>query len=413
MIRFIHTADVHFGMENYGKIDSTTGIHTRLLDFHRSFTHCIDYALAHQVDFFLLSGDVYKTANPTPTQQKLLLQCLLRLYQANIPVVIIIGNHDNPVSFGRAHSMALFSELPLEGFHVIAIPESFVLNTKSGPVQIVGIPWPTRNSLALSERHQHKNAQEITTYIAQAVHQIVTAYAQQLDPTIPAVLAAHLTVSNGIFSGSEKRAIYGTDPILLPSQLAIPPFDYVGLGHLHRYQNLNPHGYPALVYSGSIDRIDFGERKETKGFCDVTIEKKGTTHHEFIEIATRPFIHVEVHLNEQQNQTQQICQALKQHDIKDAIVKIIYHIPSGKKDFVDLNAIQRACAEALHVVNIIPIHQQVARTRRSNLDISMPFEQLLETYFESKPELKSKKETLIAKIMSLQEQLELVQEEGE
>ena len=413
MIHFIHTADIHFGMENYGKIDSATGIHTRLLDFHHSFTQCIDYALAHQVDFFLLSGDAYKTANPTPTQQKLLLQCLLRLYQANIPVIIIIGNHDNPVSFGKAHSMALFSELPLEGFHVIAIPESFVLNTKSGPVQIVGIPWPTRNSLALSERHQHKNAQEITTYIAQAVHQIVSTYAQQLDPTIPAVLAAHLTVSNGIFSGSEKRAIYGTDPILLPSQLAIPPFDYVALGHLHRYQNLNPHGYPALVYSGSIDRIDFGERKETKGFCDVTITAKGNTKHEFIEVSTRPFVHIEVHLNEQQNQTQQICQAIKQHDIKDAIVKIIYHIPSGKKDFVDLNALQRACTEALHVVNIIPIHQQIARTRRSNLDISMPFEQLLETYFESKPELKSKKETLITKIMSLQEQLEQAQEEGE
>lgn len=33
MITLFHTADVHFGVENYGKIDATTGIHTRLLDF--------------------------------------------------------------------------------------------------------------------------------------------------------------------------------------------------------------------------------------------------------------------------------------------------------------------------------------------------------------------------------------------
>lgn len=90
--------------------------------------------------------------------------------------------------------------------------------------------------------------------------------ANKLDHSIPAVLASHLTVSTGIFSGSEKRAIYGNDPVLLPSQLAIPPFDYVALGHLHRYQNLNQKGYPAIVYSGSVERVDFGERREDKGF---------------------------------------------------------------------------------------------------------------------------------------------------
>ena len=49
------------------------------------------------------------------------------------------------------------------------------------------------------------------------------------------------------------------------------------MGHLHRYQNLNQHGYPAVVYSGSIERVDFGERKEDKGFCFVKIIEKGTT----------------------------------------------------------------------------------------------------------------------------------------
>src|SRR6202030_3232161 len=102
-------------------------------------------------------------------------------------------------------------------------------------------------------------------YISQAVAHIIKDAAEKLDPTVPAVLAGHLTVSSGIFSGSEKRAVYGNDPVLLPSQLAVAPYDYVALGHLHRYQNLNPQGHPAIVYSGSIERIDFGERKEEKG----------------------------------------------------------------------------------------------------------------------------------------------------
>ena len=98
MIRFIHTADIHFGMENYGRIDPTTGIHSRLLDFNNSLNSCIDYAIDHDVDFFLFSGDAYKTATPSPTQQRLLIQSFLRLYDAHIPVIIIVGNHDHPVS---------------------------------------------------------------------------------------------------------------------------------------------------------------------------------------------------------------------------------------------------------------------------------------------------------------------------
>ena len=100
MIQFIHTADIHFGMENYGKIDPKTGIHTRLLDFEKCLNFCIDYAIEQDVDFFMFSGDAYKTATPSPTQQKLLIKCFLRLNEAKIPVVIVVGNHDHPLCFG-------------------------------------------------------------------------------------------------------------------------------------------------------------------------------------------------------------------------------------------------------------------------------------------------------------------------
>jgi exonuclease SbcD len=101
-MKFIHTADIHFGMENYGRIDPSTGIHSRLLDFERALTFIVDTALEENIDFFLFSGDAYKTATPSPTQQKLLMNSLFRLYKAGIPVIIIVGNHDNPLSFGKA-----------------------------------------------------------------------------------------------------------------------------------------------------------------------------------------------------------------------------------------------------------------------------------------------------------------------
>lgn len=411
MIRFIHTADIHFGMENYGKLDTKTGIHSRLLDFEKALNHCIDRAIEENVDCFLFSGDAYKTAHPSPTQQKLFMQCFFRLYKANIPVVIVVGNHDNPLSFGKASSLDVFSELPLDGFHVMAKPGILQIKTNNGPLNIVGIPWPTRNTISMSDKHSGKSATQITDYIAKAVGMIITDYAKKIDPAIPAVLMGHLTVSTGIFSGSEKRAIYGTDPVLLPSQLAIEPFDYVALGHLHRYQDLNPHGYPSVVYAGSIERIDFGERKEEKGFCLVEIEKKGTTKHQFIQVPTRPFLQLEIKLDAHKDQTEQILEKLKNIDITDAVVKILYHVPQGKKDLVDLQAIERACSAAMHLVGIIPIRQPSIRDKRAALKIDMDLQTLLENYFETRSATKDKKSQLIEKTLQLMQEAENQEEE--
>jgi DNA repair protein SbcD/Mre11 len=402
MITFIHTADIHFGMENYGRIDAKTGIHTRLLDFVKALNFCIDKAIEESVDFFLFSGDAYKTHHPSQTQQKMLLQCLLRLYKAGIPIVIVIGNHDHPLSFGKAHALDLFGAMPLDGFHVFSKPGTLTLTTKNGPINIVGIPWPTRNTIAITDKHKEKSTSELTEYISKAVAHIIADYAKQLDPTIPAILASHITVSTGIFSGSEKRAIYGNDPMLMPSQLALHPFDYVALGHLHRHQNLNPSGYPAIVYAGSIERIDFGERKEEKGFCLVRIPEKGKATYEFIQGPSRPFIQIDVKLKAGISQTDQIVEAIKKHDITDAIVKIVYHIPAEKKDMVDLKIIQYACETALDLIGVIPIHTLEPREKRNcALKVTMDLPELLTTYFTAKPELADKKNDLIEKTLIL------------
>jgi len=399
MIRFVHTADIHLGMENYGKIDAKTGIHTRLLDFSRALDYCIDVAIDHHIDLFIFAGDAYKTAHPTQTHQKLLFQSFMRLYKANIPIVIIIGNHDNPLSFGKAHALDIVSTMPFDGFHVVAKPTILALQTKSGPINVVGIPWPTRNSIALADKNIAASATDITQYISRSVATIIKNFAAQLDPSVPAVLAAHLTVANGIFSGSEKRAIYGIDPLFLPSELAIAPFDYVALGHLHRYQNLMQNGSPAVVYSGSLERIDFGERNDEKGFCLVTIAAKGETHHEFIKTPTRPFVQIEVILRAREVPfTQQIIEEITKHTIKDAIVKIVYHLPSHSLDTVDLKTVQHACHAAHYVVGIFPIRKKEVREQRTHIfgSASTDVPTLLSLYCDTKPALKEKKDILIS-----------------
>lgn len=403
MIRFIHTADIHLGTENYGKLDPKLGIHSRLLDFERALKVCIDRAIAEDVDFFLFCGDAYKTAHPSPTQQRILLRSLMRLYEAHIPVVIVVGNHDNPLSLGKAHSLEIFKELPLHGFYVIHQPAVVRLETRGGPISIVGIPWPSRTSMALNNDLSSHHA-AYASCIVENINKIIQHFVAQLDPRLPAILAAHATISTGIFSGSEKRAIYSSDPVFMPSDLARQPFDYVALGHLHRHQNLNAQGYPAVVYAGSLERIDFGERNEEKGFCLVSIAEKGSTRYEFIKTPTRPFIQIDAQLDNKSDQTHQLIDIIKTYPIDDAIVKITYQVPAGTRDSVSIQKVQAACASAMHLVGVIPIRAAIIREQRPAARIDMDLPTLLGTYFDTKPAWKQKKQNLIELALSLHEE---------
>ena len=69
-IKLLHTADIHIGMENYGRIDPATGINARVMDFLRRLSDVADYAIEQGVDIFVFAGDAYKTRDPNPTYQR-------------------------------------------------------------------------------------------------------------------------------------------------------------------------------------------------------------------------------------------------------------------------------------------------------------------------------------------------------
>lgn len=414
-MKFIHTADIHFGMENYGRVDAKTGIHSRLLDFEKVLNFCVDKAIEEDVDFFLFAGDAYKTANPTPTHQRLFTSCLLRLHKLNIPIVMVVGNHDHPLSFGKANAIEIFSQMPLGGFYVISTIETIIITTKSGPVQILGVPWPTKNSLALNS--PTNNPVEVTKLISTNTAKIIADLVSQLDSELPSVLVGHLTIATGIFSGSEKKAIHGTDPIFLSHELAISPIDYVALGHLHRFQDLNQASTSKIpvVYSGSLERIDFGERREDKGFCLVTIDKiqdnlgyKKVTNYKFIKTPVRPFIQIEVQLTDlpDKNYTDQIIEEISHYNITSGILKILYFVPPTKKDRIDMVKIHQACITAWYTVGIIPIYSQVIKEKRSTVKVDMDISDLLSIYLDTKIEYKKNKKQLIDKALELQNLVE-------
>ena len=155
VIRFIHFADLHIGVETYGRPDAASGLSTRMLDFLGALDELVDRAIADDVDLVLFAGDAFKTREPTQTQQREFARRIRRLVEANIPVFLLIGNHDLPSAYSRATALEIYDTLAIPRVTVRSRPGVSVIETKSGPVQIAALPW--MNISQLLTRDEYKN----------------------------------------------------------------------------------------------------------------------------------------------------------------------------------------------------------------------------------------------------------------
>ena len=250
-MKIIHFADLHLGVENYGHIDPATGLSSRLNDFLAVFDELVDYALEKKVDLVLFCGDAYKSREPTQTQQREFARRISRLATAGIPILLLTGNHDLPNAIGRATATEIFDTLAIKNVYVANKPEIYKIPTASGDIQIVAIPWLRRSALLASEDTKNFNMEQLNQKMQEAITQIISDKAAALDSSLPAILAAHVSVSSAK-AGSESMMSIGQEPIILLSSVALPAFDYVALGHIHKQQVLSEN--PPVVYAGSLER---------------------------------------------------------------------------------------------------------------------------------------------------------------
>ncbi len=319
-INVLHFADIHIGMENYGHIDSSTGINSRVIDFLRRFDEVIDYGLSHDVDLVIFAGDAFKTRDPSPTLQREFARRVKRFVDANVPVVMLVGNHDLPAMEKKASSIDIYRTLGVPNVIIGWEEAVHVIDTKRGKAQVATAPYPMRNRLLSQTEHHGKSIEELDKSLQDIVGDNIRALAEQLDPTLPAILTGHFTVSGATY-GSERSVMIGRDVAVLKSVLADGPWDYVALGHIHKHQDLNEGRYPAMVYSGSLERIDFGEEKEAKGFCWIELEKGHTTW-QFVAAHPRPFVTINLDVREEDDPTLAAQAALAQYDLAEAIVRV-------------------------------------------------------------------------------------------
>jgi exonuclease SbcD len=404
-MKLLHTADIHLGAKNYGRTDYASGLNTRLLDTRRSLDFMVQRALDEEVDCFLFCGDAYHTPDPTPTQQKLFAEALRPLADAGIPLVLLVGNHDHPVTFGRASSLDIFQHLA-GTVHYFAQPQTATIETTSGPLQLVAMPWPVRSRVLAREEYRAMKPDEVRQFIEEKYVTYIARQAREtLDPDVPTVLAGHFSVQGAELAGSERTSLLAQEPKFGVGQLAVPPIDYVALGHIHRPQDRNEGGDIPVVYAGSIERVSFKERDEPKGFYLVEIADgpaRGRPQMTYVETPARPFVAVYVDAREAAEPTEAVVNAIAQHDLADAVVRVRYRIDEAQVPHLDPARIRAALADADTVAALERTVDPAERRRRTVVTREAGLEDALRQYLAQHDDLADVADDLVAAALDLE-----------
>lgn len=404
-VKLLHFADVHIGMENFGRLDGETGLNSRVRDFLRRLDEMIAFAKDNQVDLTVFAGDAFKTRTPSPTLQD---QFAYRVQDlaALAPVVMLVGNHDLPPADKKASSIQIYDTLRVPNVTVASQFEVFPVVTPAGTVIIGAAPYPLRQRLLREGDSAGLSIADIDEKMRTVLAQTLDALAADADALstqhdgCPRILTGHFTVEGAVW-GSERGIMLGRDIQAPLSALADSRWDYVALGHIHKHQNLTDGraDVPPVVYAGSLDRVDFGEENELKGYCWVEL-RRGGAKWGFKRSKARPFLTLRADLRESSDPTRTLLALIEEQaeEVRDAVVRVRVQLTPETDALLDESAPRDALRRA--GANFIAPFQRVVdqgvRARLGETPESLTDAELLERYLISREVAPERRAHLLA-----------------
>ncbi|SKB12379.1 Nuclease SbcCD, D subunit [Planktothrix sp. PCC 11201] len=388
MIKILHLSDIHLGSGfSHGQINPETGLNTRLEDFTATLGRCIDRAIAEPVDLVLFGGDAFPDATPAPYVKQAFAAQFRRLVDAEIPTVLLVGNHDQHSQGQGGASLGIYRTLGVPGFVVGDSLATHTIPTRNGAIQVITLPWLTRSTLLTRPETEGLSLEAVNQLLIERLTVVLEGEIRQLDPESPTILLGHLMADKANL-GAERFLAVGKGFNIPLSLLTRSCFDYVALGHVHKHQNLNRTNDPPVIYPGSIERVDFSEEKEDKGFVLVEVEK-GQVKWQFCALPVRSFCTIKVDISKSDDPLQTLIKVIEKNHIQDAVVRLIYQLRSDQLDSVNNTELHQLLSAA-HSYTIKPeLVSQLARPRLPELDSGSSIDPLdaLKTYLTSREDL--------------------------
>jgi DNA repair protein SbcD/Mre11 len=319
-MRIVHLADTHLGYRQFaGKLDPARKLNQRECDVYAAWHRAVDVAIERRVGAVVHAGDLFDSPRPAPRALAEALDGFARLRDAGIPLIAIAGNHSTP-RFRSGGSV--FEVLQRFGVHAAwERPETF---------RIAGVAFHA----VPHEADEEALRRDIDSLVP--------------DPDADAnVLILHADL-NAVPSSSYGEA---SATELDQEVLAHAPFDYIAMGHLHRFQAPQANA----IYPGSLERLDFADLEGMKAVLEVDLAV-GAGAPGFVvrhPLATRPMLDLAVDCRDLDPGAvlAAIEAALEGNELTGAVVRV--RLDALQRDVyqaLDLGRLERLVEPCLHHV---------------------------------------------------------------
>jgi len=271
-IKFIHTADLHLGSNLHLKFDQDISYKNKfgnpVLDSFKKITRT---AIEENVDFIIISGDLFDSDERSVNALKVFNSEAEKLKNEDIPIYLIAGNHD-----------------PLNNFNQI-----FTLNSNV--------------KIFTSENDEIKEYKKNNKLKARLIGQ---SYRGNSDSR--KMYSSYNPPDKGVFNIALLHTQldpnnYNYVPCSIDELKENKKIDYWALGHIHQNEIINDKN-PVITYPGIPQGRDFGE-KDKKGFYLVELTQNNDPKLDFIYSSKYIWKEVDITIDEK-NQIKTIDEIL-------------------------------------------------------------------------------------------------------
>ncbi|UCH14440.1 MAG: DNA repair exonuclease [Bacteroidales bacterium] len=263
-VRFIHTADLHLDTPFKGLASWNKDLADKLKDAtFKSFRKIVDLCHKENVDFLIISGDIFESENKSLAAQLKFISELKRLSDSGIHAYFVCGNHD------PLNSWLDTTQLPenVNRFGSSKI-EKFTYSKNKKPVADI-------HGISFQEKVVKDN--------------LALKYKLANNPAPVSIAVLHGTT--GMAGPHENYAPFKVANVLNRG------FNYWALGHIHKRQIINESN-PVIIYPGNPQGRDFGETG-AKGCYLVEIDTNSKVNLTFVPVHIIRFEEIEVELKDE------------------------------------------------------------------------------------------------------------------
>jgi exonuclease SbcD len=253
----------------------------------------VGYAEAHRADVLLVCGDVLE--EPRPERLAAIISRLAELLAPSIgrgmQCVFIAGNHDSVHTFELLDGVQhLLGTDAAANVHFVSRPTLIPLTADGTTTGVlVALPYPSPG--VYPTNGDPRSVEQKRVALSDAVGATIdalSARAAQEHPGIPKIMAGHFLLRQAP-ARTGAREVAETEDVRVESP-RLADFAYVALGHVHQPHSLAKH----IRYSGSIDRVDFGEADEPRHVVLAEIANGGALTLEELALDPTPMRRFEI-----------------------------------------------------------------------------------------------------------------------